>query len=52
MTFKGSKILYKGTAKITSGSGAFRHMRAKGLRVSGSGSISGERFVVRLTGRV
>ena len=52
VTFKGSQILYSGTAKITSGSGRFSHMRAGGLHVSGHGEVSGEKFVVRLTGRV
>jgi hypothetical protein len=52
VTFKGSLILYQGTAKIISGTGKFRRMRASGLRVSGRGRVSGERFVVRLTGRV
>jgi hypothetical protein len=52
VTFKGSSILYNGTAKITSGSGRFRGMRAGRLRVSGRGKVSGDKFVVRLTGRV
>jgi hypothetical protein len=50
--FRGSQILYRGTATITGGSGAYRHARGRGLRVSGRGELSGERFKVRLTGRV
>jgi hypothetical protein len=51
VTFKGSLILYRGTAKITGGTGAFRAMRASSLRVSGRGDIAGERFVVDIAGR-
>jgi hypothetical protein len=49
--FKGSLILYRGTAKITGGTGAFRGLRARSLRVSGRGDIAGERFVVNIAGR-
>jgi hypothetical protein len=51
VTFKGSLILYRGTAKISGGTGAFRGLRARSLRVSGRGDIAGERFVVNLAGR-
>jgi hypothetical protein len=51
VTFKGSLILYRGTAKITGGTGAFRGMRASSLRVSGRGDIAGEKFVVDIAGR-
>lgn len=50
--FGGGQITYRGRAKITGGTGAFRRMRARGLRVSGSGPLSGERFDVRLVGSV
>lgn len=50
--FKGSEILYSGTARITGGTGAFRGMHGSGLRVSGRGELSGEHFAVRVTGRV
>jgi hypothetical protein len=50
--FKGSLIIYSGTAKITAGTGAYRTMRGRGLRVSGRGTLSSERFTVRLSGRV
>jgi hypothetical protein len=52
LQFKGATIIYRGTAKITRGTGAFRSIRAKGLRVSGSGPLSGETFKVRMTGSV
>ena len=50
LDFKGTTIVYSGTAKITHGAGAFRNVRARALRVSGSGPLSGETFKVRLTG--
>jgi hypothetical protein len=52
VTFRGAQISYRGTAKITSGTGAFRNIRGRGLRVTGSGSISGERFTVNVSGRI
>jgi hypothetical protein len=52
VNFKGSLILYKGTATITRGTGAYRSMRARHLRVSGHGEISSETFLVALAGRV
>jgi hypothetical protein len=52
LAFPGTMITYKGSAKITSGSGAFKNMRASNLKVTGSGQLSGETFKVRLTGTV
>jgi hypothetical protein len=49
--FRGSTVIYRGTASITQGTGALRRIRARGLRVAGSGPASGETFAVRLTGR-
>jgi hypothetical protein len=52
LDFRGSTITYRGTARITAGTGAFGRMRAQDLRVYGRGTVGGERFAVRLTGRV
>lgn len=52
VTFKGSLILYEGSARITGGTGAFSSMRGEALRVTGRGELSGEQFFVHLTGRV
>jgi len=52
LTFRGSTVIYRGHASIAAGSGAYRGMRASGLRVSGRGPLTGETFDVRLTGRV
>jgi hypothetical protein len=52
LTFRGSTVTYRGTAKITSGNGAFARYRASRLTVSGSGPLTGETFTVRLTGSV
>jgi len=45
-------FLYRGVAKITSGTGAFSRLRASGLLVTGRGELSGDRFSVNLSGRV
>jgi EAL domain-containing protein/diguanylate cyclase with GGDEF domain len=52
LTFRGANISYDGRATITAGTGAFRALRARGLRVTGRGELAGETFAVRLTGRV
>ena len=52
LSFKGSTVIYKGTAKITSGNGAYARYRAGGLKFEGSGPLSGETFKVRLSGSV
>jgi hypothetical protein len=47
----GKKLVsYRGTADITSGTGAFRSYRARGLRVTGSGGLTAKQFPIRLTG--
>jgi hypothetical protein len=51
VTFKGARVYYLGTAKVTSGTGAYRMLRARGLQVSGSGELRGRTFAVKLTGR-
>ena len=52
LSFHGAKVSYAGTARITGGSGAFRTMRGSGLRLSGGGELTGDRFPLRLTGLV
>ena len=52
LTFRGSKVSYDGTARITGGSGAFRNIRGSGLRLTGGGDLTGTRFPLRLTGLV
>jgi hypothetical protein len=52
LTFRGSKVSYAGSARITGGTGAFSRIRASGLRISGSGDMTGSRFPMRLTGTV
>jgi len=51
ITFKGSQILYRGTARFTRGSGAYRKLRASRLTVSGRGDLDGGKFIVDITGR-
>ena len=52
LTFRGSRVSYDGTARITGGSGAFRNIRGSGLRLTGGGDLTGSRFPLRLTGLV
>lgn len=52
VTFKGSQVRYRGTAKITGGTGAYRGMRSSRLRVSGHGELADENFLVSLVGRL
>jgi hypothetical protein len=49
--FKGTQIIYHGTAQITGGTGAFRGLRVRGLKVSGHGDIAGESFIVDVASR-
>jgi hypothetical protein len=52
LTFRGSRVSYTGTARITGGSGAFSRLRGSGLRLTGGGDMTGSRFPLRLTGVV
>jgi hypothetical protein len=52
LEFSGLTVTYRGRARITRGTGAFRRVRARGLRVRGHGALTGASFTVRLTGRV
>jgi hypothetical protein len=48
--FKGTQIIDHGTAR-TGGTGAFRGLRVRGLKVSGHGGIAGENFIVDVASR-
>src|SRR3954447_7555609 len=52
LTFRGSRVSYNGTARITGGSGAFSRIRGSGLRLTGGGDLTGSRFPLRLAGVV
>jgi hypothetical protein len=52
LEFRGSRVSYDGTARITGGSGAFRNVRGTGLRLTGGGDLTGSRFPLRLRGLV
>ena len=52
LAFRGSKVTYSGSARITGGSGAFSRLRGSGLRLTGGGDMTGSRFPIRLTGSV
>jgi hypothetical protein len=48
--FKGANVTYRGTARITRGTGAYAGLSVGVLQVSGGGAIAGERFSVRISG--
>ena len=52
LSFRGAKVSYAGTARITGGSGAFSKVRGSGLQLMWGGDLTGTRFPLRLTGSV
>jgi hypothetical protein len=50
--FRGSTVVYEGSARITGGDGAFRRIRGHGLHVSGRGDLTGSGFAVHLAGPI
>jgi len=50
--FTDSAVDYRGTAAITSGDGAFRTLRASGIRVAGRGALTAKAYSLHLTGSV
>lgn len=52
LTYSGTTVIYHGTASITQGSGAYRQVRARGLRISGRTGLSAEHATLRLTGQL
>jgi hypothetical protein len=52
LTYSGTTVTYHGTASITQGSGAYRQVRARGLRISGRTGLSAEHATLRLTGQI
>ncbi len=50
--YSGSQISYDGTATVTNGTGAYRNVRSRGLRISGSGSATPDRVTLRLAGPI
>jgi hypothetical protein len=52
LDFDGPHVNYDGRADITSGTGVHSGRRARGLRVTGSGTVTGDAFRVRLTGAI
>ncbi len=52
LKFSGTSVHYSGTARITAGTGRYRHAHSRTLRLDGHGDITGERFGVVLSGRI
>jgi hypothetical protein len=52
MAFHGSTVTVRGKASITEGTGAYRSVRARGLRFSGTNAIADVHSTLRLMGRI
>jgi hypothetical protein len=52
LSYGATTVTYHGTASITQGSGAYRQVRARGLRISGRTGLSAEHATLRLTGHI
>jgi hypothetical protein len=52
MTYRKDTVECRGTADITKGSGAYARMRARGLRISGTTSISSKDTTLSLSGTI
>jgi hypothetical protein len=52
VTYRKDTVECRGTADITKGSGAYARIRARGLRISGTTSISSKDTTLSLTGRI
>jgi hypothetical protein len=52
LQFSRTAVSYHGTARITGGDGAFRGMRASGLRIWGRGGLTAKAYGFHLTGSV
>jgi hypothetical protein len=51
LDFRGATVKYRGSADITGGDGAFRALRARGIRVAGHGPANAKAFSFRMVGR-
>ena len=52
LAYQGSTVTYKGIASITKGTGAYRRMRSRTLRISGRAGLTAERVTLRLSGPI
>jgi hypothetical protein len=52
LAYSGSTVTYKGAANITKGTGAYRRVRSRTLRISGRAGLTAERVTLSLAGPI
>jgi hypothetical protein len=52
LDYSGSTVTYKGVASITKGTGAYRRVRSRNLRISGRAGLTAENVTLSLSGPV
>jgi hypothetical protein len=52
LSYKGSTVSYKGIASITKGTGSYRRVRSRSLRISGQAGLTAENVTLTLAGPI
>ena len=52
LAYRGSTVTYTGVASITNGTGAYRRVRSRNLRISGRAGLTAERVTLSLAGPI
>jgi hypothetical protein len=52
LSYSGSTVTYKGAASITRGSGSYRRVRSRSLRISGRAGLTAENVTLTLSGPI
>jgi hypothetical protein len=52
LAYSGSTVTYKGRASITKGTGAYRRVRSRTLRIAGRAGLTAERVTLSLSGPI
>jgi hypothetical protein len=52
LAYSGTTVTYKGVASITKGTGAYRRVRSRTLRISGRAGLTAERVTLSLSGPI
>jgi hypothetical protein len=52
LEFRGRTVVYSGTVNITGGTGAYRRVTGRGVRVAGRGGVDANAYSFRMVGRL
>jgi hypothetical protein len=52
LSYQGSTVSYKGVANITKGTGSYRRVRSRTLRISGRAGLTAENVTLALSGPI